>query len=62
MLAASSGMHRARNLVLSCDRFSAEDAEHRGLVRIILPAAERMPEAEKRALRLAAMPRHTVAA
>ena len=62
MLAASLGMHRARNLVLSCDRFSAEDAEQWGLVRAIVPEARLMPEAEKIAARIAAMPRHAVAA
>mgnify|MGYP000566114526 CR=1 FL=1 len=62
MLAASLGMHRARNLVLGCDRFSAEDAERWGLVRAVLPAGELMPEAEKLARRLAAMPRHAMAA
>ncbi len=62
MLAASLGMHRARNLVLGCDRFSAEEAERWGLVRAVLPAAELMPEAEKLATRLAAMPRHAMAA
>ena len=62
MLAASLGMHRARNLVLSCDRFSAEDAERWGLVRAVLPAGELMAETEKLARRLAAMPRHAMAA
>lgn len=62
MLAASLGLHRARNLVLSCDRFSAEDAEQWGLVRRIVPAPQLMPEAEKLAKRLAAMPRHAMAA
>jgi enoyl-CoA hydratase/carnithine racemase len=61
MLAASVGMHRARNLVFSCDRFSAEDAERWGIVRAILPEARLMQEAMDLARRLAAMPRHAVA-
>jgi enoyl-CoA hydratase/carnithine racemase len=61
MLAASLGQHRARNLVLSCDRFSAEEAERWGLVRAVLPEAELMAEAEALARRLAAMPRHALA-
>ncbi len=62
MLAATLGMHRARDLVLSCDRFSAEDAERWGLVRAVVPEAELMAEAEKIARRLAAMPRAGMAA
>ncbi len=62
MLAASLGMHRARNLVLTGDRFSAEDAEQWGLVRTVVPAAQLMQEAEIIAARLAAMPRHGMAA
>jgi len=62
MLMASLGMHQARGLVLSCDRFSAEDAARWGLVRAVVPQAELMAEAEKLARRLAAMPRRAVAA
>ncbi|MDP6588751.1 MAG: enoyl-CoA hydratase/isomerase family protein [Rhodospirillales bacterium] len=62
MLAASLGMHRARDLVFTCDRFSAEDGERWGLVRAVVPGARLMAEAEDIAARLAALPRHAVAA
>ena len=61
MLAASLGMHRARNLMLSCDRFSAEDAAQWGLVRAVVPADRLIEEANNLAARLAAMPRHAMA-
>jgi len=62
MLAASIGMHRARDLTLTCARFSAEDAERWGLVRAIVPEANLITEAEKTARRLAAMPRQSLTA
>ena len=62
MLAATIGMHRARDLTLNCDRFGAEDAEHWGLVRAVVPEADLMAEAEKIARRLAAMPRQSLTA
>ena len=62
MLAASLGMHQARNLVLSCDRFGAEDAATSGDIRAVVPTDRLMEEAEKFAQRLAAMPRHAMAA
>jgi enoyl-CoA hydratase/carnithine racemase len=62
MLAASLGMHRARNLVMTCDRFSVEDAELWGLVRSIHPQEQLLQEAEKVAKHIAAMPRQAIAA
>jgi enoyl-CoA hydratase/carnithine racemase len=61
MLAASLGMHRARNLVLTCDRFSVEDAERWGLVRSIHPKEKLFDEAFKLAEHLAEMPRQAMA-
>jgi len=62
MLAATMGMHRARDLTLTCERFGAEDAERWGLVRTIIPEADLIAEAEKTARRLAAMPRQSLTA
>ena len=62
MLAATMGMHRARDLTLTCERFGAEDAERWGLVRAIIPEADLIAEAEKTARRLAAMPRQSLTA
>jgi len=61
MLAATLGLHRARNLVLGCDRFGAEDAERWGLVRAVVPGPRLIDEALALADRIAAMPRHAVA-
>ena len=62
MLAATVGMHRARDLTLTCERFGAEDAERWGLVRAVVPEADLIAEAEKIARHLAAMPQHSLTA
>ena len=62
MLAATMGMHRARDLTLTCERFGAEDAERWGLVRAVIPEADLIAEAEKTARRLAEMPQQSLTA
>jgi enoyl-CoA hydratase/carnithine racemase len=55
------GRGRALEVLLGCDDFSAELAEHYGYINRALPADELTPFVERLAHRIASFPAHTVA-
>ena len=55
------GRGRALEVLLGCDDFSAELAEHYGFINRALPAEELTPFVERLARRIASFPAHTVA-
>lgn len=55
------GRGRALEVLLGCNDFSAEQAEHYGYINRALPADELTPFVEKLAHRIASFPAHTIA-
>jgi enoyl-CoA hydratase/carnithine racemase len=55
------GRGRALEVLLGCNDFSAEQAEHYGYINRALPADELTPFVEKLARRIASFPAHTIA-
>jgi enoyl-CoA hydratase/carnithine racemase len=55
------GRGRALEVLLGCDDFSAELAEHYGFINRALPADDLTPFVERLAYRIASFPAHTIA-
>jgi len=62
LLMASVGIHRARALIATGDRFDAQQAQQMGLVHQVLPPDQFIHEGRRLAERLAAKPRRALEA